>query len=1156
MFASGRSPTFSKIALVIILVIALVSVGVLPFLSNAAGEAGTLTFRVGSLAVKTVTVNAADENGVLLSSGMLPSAAELAAALPENADVVGWRATVFVLENAESAGNTDPAAGTMGAEQGVLSPDVSHPAAALPNLADSGDSSSQAATPLLVPTEDPYIYTEDLSLVAQYPGIYRATGDFVIFGETVFDAVLGEAPGTAWVPGGLQALDGPVLTISDENGMPLTDLMIGLSESRHVHVSAAGLSRASVTGSSPAEDRTLLIAIPEGLTVVSYEGLDGASLPDDFQDRVSLRQEPFDSALPGQPVSARFGDIVYGLSSDTDAVELNIVVAVDKSRFYGSHTLPSPIKAVIAGGALELSGAVNVHAEATASDAFGEQIAADRSIPYTIAVNGVETETNPAAIYKYCSSGTYPISVPAGSVTFTYPETAALTGVFYDASHAPNGSVPQNLAGNIYGGPGGNEHIVHDAGARTVTFYYENTQFGNFPGLRLLFAGERFGTIRDVPVRAEYTAYDGVSVVLTNSGSDFRFQFLGDAGLLAAEGSWEAAPTDLPGLTLVNRIRFVNPQETGLANQIVRYDFPRELGVRAFEAPVEDNSSPVSIQYKVYGDPALHTLTSRGNVVNPDARGGKLRFSPAQLGLREGEILEWAEADVGDFAADYEQGRSAVSGCLIFGNIAPGTAMGTIYTISVAIRPEDGGVSAIPAETVVNAATTVSPPANAILLNVSMEPSSRSGEYSYAAGEEIFVRARLGLPSGTAAGTIQRIANPEMYILLPRNVSIVSESLMLTMSDRSVLRELRAFLLQDGSGRTLVRIYSNAVIGQMASDLNPYGDLELSFGMVGVAGMPVFAADSGGLVFGGPAVGDPLQVEESDDSVRVVDSEDLDGDGDTTEYIVGAGGALLDFVIAPENTASPPSELPVSNGSGPDRASENAGGASDSADSADTGGLGAESGGIGGSSGLGAADNSSMRGFGYGVGKGGFPIGTDTSAASPENAIADSSVPDVGPAPEVSAPPPSLNEGVPESVGGIGSNGVPLSNLTAVNVWSLLSMILAFISVLLSVLLSVEAVAGRKNALNQKNVGTYYEQEETKKIQKQRVLLRYLAIIIGFLTLAVWLISDDPLLPMAWINRWTILVVVIFIVHVALFVEIKLQSRNDAEAAREANFPE
>jgi hypothetical protein len=513
-----------------------------------------------------------------------------------------------------------------------------------------------------------------------------------------------------------------------------------------------------------------------------------------------------------------------------------------------------------------------------------------------------------------------------------------------------------------------------------------------------------------------------------------------------------------------------------------------------------------------------------------------------RLGLRTGEIIEWAEAEVGDFSADYQQEHSTVSGCMIFGNIAPGAEIGTTYAIPVTIRPEGESVTAIPVEIVVNAVTTVDAPANAILLNVTMD-LSRNGTYRYAAGEEIRVHAKLGFPPGTATGTIQRIANPDMYILLPKDVSIASESLMLTMSGRNVLRDqdgLEAFLLQDGSERTLLRVHSDTVIGQMASDLQPYGDLELFFGMVGAIGMAPFATDFSGLVFGGPAANDPLILEESDDCVRVVDSLDLDGDGDTTEYIIGVAGALLDFVIAaPDGT--PPHALP-------NPADSDGSGGTDTGDAGSGGSETVLDGAVGASIpetpvptlGKDGLQNSSSL-FG----------GANTfSLTEPAgNVFTDSAeTSDAKPAPEAEAQPPAMGSDVepPEATVGIGSAGVPLSTLAAVNVWSLLSMILAFISVLISVLLSIEAVVGKKNATNPTNYGTYYEQEETRKIQKQRGMLRNLAIIAGFLTLTVWLISDDPLLPMAWINRWTILVVVIFIVHVALFIEFKLQS-NDAE---------
>jgi cytochrome bd-type quinol oxidase subunit 2 len=98
-------------------------------------------------------------------------------------------------------------------------------------------------------------------------------------------------------------------------------------------------------------------------------------------------------------------------------------------------------------------------------------------------------------------------------------------------------------------------------------------------------------------------------------------------------------------------------------------------------------------------------------------------------------------------------------------------------------------------------------------------------------------------------------------------------------------------------------------------------------------------------------------------------------------------------------------------------------------------------------------------------------------------------------------------------------------------VWSLLSLILSIIAVIISILLIVGALAKRKR--------------EDEERQKKGAILRILAIIVGVLTPIIWIVLDDFHQPMAWINQWTLIVAIAFIVHIVLFAVYKARNRKD-----------
>ncbi|GHU62028.1 hypothetical protein AGMMS49983_02780 [Clostridia bacterium] len=119
----------------------------------------------------------------------------------------------------------------------------------------------------------------------------------------------------------------------------------------------------------------------------------------------------------------------------------------------------------------------------------------------------------------------------------------------------------------------------------------------------------------------------------------------------------------------------------------------------------------------------------------------------------------------------------------------------------------------------------------------------------------------------------------------------------------------------------------------------------------------------------------------------------------------------------------------------------------------------------------------------------------------------------------------------------LANGNVPRGDFYGDNAWSLLSLILSLIAVITAVLLTIAAATQRRR---NGEIESYNGEEEEKRRRRGR-MIRVLAIVAGVLTLIVWLILDDLTLPMVWVNKWTILVAIVFIVHLLLTVIYKVR---------------
>jgi hypothetical protein len=123
----------------------------------------------------------------------------------------------------------------------------------------------------------------------------------------------------------------------------------------------------------------------------------------------------------------------------------------------------------------------------------------------------------------------------------------------------------------------------------------------------------------------------------------------------------------------------------------------------------------------------------------------------------------------------------------------------------------------------------------------------------------------------------------------------------------------------------------------------------------------------------------------------------------------------------------------------------------------------------------------------------------------------------------------------------VGSHRIPLGGFNLTNAWSLLSLMMSLIAILLSIVLIVRWIARRRNEEEDEDEND--DEEEEEKTYRNAYIARTLTIIFGILTPIVFLILDDMRLPMVWINKWTPYVGLVFLIHIALFIVYKLRNK-------------
>jgi hypothetical protein len=518
-------------------------------------------------------------------------------------------------------------------------------------------------------------------------------------------------------------------------------------------------------------DNILKITVPEGLEFISYPLIDDPALGAFLNGVTEPTADP-----AGNPAGTiRYGELTYDIKDTSGGITFNIRVRPDSYRFYGDHTVPSPIKAELensetAGTPIESDFTVGVTGYCEPSSIVGSAVTdyyTDLDVDYLATPLTFYT-------YKIASGQNRPTYYSQAAYTVSYPVQAELTGVTFGTRGTPNA----NPEGVSFAGIDG---VKNDPAAHKVTFFYENHNTNAMQiRLQLKFTsalgaapGDRYRAY--TATNLEYTSYDGLSgsytsgalrpyINIVNSGADNSLKVTKvDKTIAPTPYDFGSVTNMLPGYTVLTRFISVNDKGVELTGQNIRYDFPEELNVRGFDLPAPAGTLSTTIFYKKYGDDTEYlqaiSATSTGQF--------QVRINPSMLTDLGDGILRYAYADCGDFPVGFMQGANTDDGSMIFGNLRIENKDKGPFAIKCTVT----GAAAAPVE--VTSTVSVGPANSNMLMTGRVANYGSTAPYgSVTAGADIPIWATINTYSGVYSGSIQRMKNPVLYAVIPAGLSV------------------------------------------------------------------------------------------------------------------------------------------------------------------------------------------------------------------------------------------------------------------------------------------------------------------------------------------------------------------------------------------------
>ena len=137
----------------------------------------------------------------------------------------------------------------------------------------------------------------------------------------------------------------------------------------------------------------------------------------------------------------------------------------------------------------------------------------------------------------------------------------------------------------------------------------------------------------------------------------------------------------------------------------------------------------------------------------------------------------------------------------------------------------------------------------------------------------------------------------------------------------------------------------------------------------------------------------------------------------------------------------------------------------------------------------------------------------------------------------------------------IADNATPLAGL-GTGAWALINLILTIVTTLLSILLLIGYIGKKKKALEDED-GNVVLDENGKEVMEyeknKKGLWRLISIIPALIAIIVFIFTEDMTLPMIFVDKWTILHVVIALVQVVVMVLCKKKKDENDEDENVAN---
>lgn len=99
----------------------------------------------------------------------------------------------------------------------------------------------------------------------------------------------------------------------------------------------------------------------------------------------------------------------------------------------------------------------------------------------------------------------------------------------------------------------------------------------------------------------------------------------------------------------------------------------------------------------------------------------------------------------------------------------------------------------------------------------------------------------------------------------------------------------------------------------------------------------------------------------------------------------------------------------------------------------------------------------------------------------------------------------------------------PLTSKTIEKYWALINLIVAVLTILLALILIIMIFINKK--------------KENKEIKiKNKIGFRLIGALVAIVSGLVFLITEDTTLPMAWTDKWTLLMIIMFIIEIIIAI--------------------